>query len=174
MRRTLMASAVALALGFSGYAMANPCSDNEKSCDQKSTTGANSLTSSATSGQTTTTGSNANEVASYATVTQDSFNSSKVVALSKLEGSVTYVGVSGIGNVAKNWGSAAGGSGGKAGNGHGGAGYGGSGGNSGNSGSGGDGGTAKNGSASAGSITNGSATAGTGYGGEGGRGGSAS
>ena len=40
MRKTLMATAAALALGISGYAVANPCSDGYKSCDQKSTSGA--------------------------------------------------------------------------------------------------------------------------------------
>lgn len=78
MRRTLLASAAALALGFSGYAMANPCSDSSKSCDQSSTTGANTLTSSASSSQTSTTGSNANELAAGATAYQDSFNSTKL------------------------------------------------------------------------------------------------
>ena len=109
MRKTLMASAAVLALGFSGYAMANPCSDNSKSCDQSSTTGANTLSSSAASTQTSTSGSNANEIAANASVWQNSNNSTKVVALSKLDGVVTGVSVYGIGNQAGNWGSAAGG-----------------------------------------------------------------
>ena len=33
MRKTLMASAAVLALGCSGYALANPCSDTGSSCN---------------------------------------------------------------------------------------------------------------------------------------------
>jgi hypothetical protein len=116
MRKTLMASAAVLALGFSGYALANPCSDNKDSCSQTAAGGSNTSSASATANQTSTTsGSNANEVASGASVYQDSFNSSKAVALGELNGSVTGLGVSGIGNVALNTGSAAGGAGGRGG-----------------------------------------------------------
>ena len=72
MRKTLLATAAALALGCSGYAMANPCSGNDASCNQKSYGGDNTLTSSAQSTQSSTSGSNANEIASGAQLWQDS------------------------------------------------------------------------------------------------------
>src|SRR5271154_4930276 len=108
MKRTLIATAAALALGFSGLAMANPCSDNSDSCNQSASSGSNGLTASATSDQTAGTGDNANEIASYASVSQDSFNKSSAVALTKLNGSVSGVGVTNIGNLAWNTGSAKG------------------------------------------------------------------
>ncbi|NKE40104.1 hypothetical protein FVP45_06910, partial [Mycobacterium tuberculosis] len=119
-RKTLLASAALLALGCSGYAMANPCSSNASStCSQKADDGSNTLSNSVSSSQTSTTGSNANEVSPGASVYQDSYNSTKIVAISKLDGYVSNVQVWGIGNNATNSGSAAGGSGGKGGNGYG-------------------------------------------------------
>ncbi|MCV9992624.1 hypothetical protein OIV58_31765, partial [Burkholderia pseudomallei] len=74
MRKTLLASAAILALGCSGYAMANPCSsDTGATCSQRSDDGSNSLTNTVGSTQTSTTGSNANEVSPGASVNQDSF-----------------------------------------------------------------------------------------------------
>src|SRR6201996_3751480 len=171
MRTTLLATAAALALGFSGYAMANPCSGNDSSCDQTAAGGSNTLTSSAASTQTSTSGSNANEIASGAKLWQDSYNNTKVVALSRLDGTVSHVGVSNIGNVATNYGSAAGGRGGKGAAGLGGIGVGGNGGAGGAGGAGGNGGGATNGSASAGDANNAGAWAGDGDGGRGARGG---
>src|ERR1700753_1923656 len=111
MRKTLMASAAVLALTASGYALANPCSDGKDSCNQTAAGGSNtsgaSATSSQTSGsrshpnaigargastsagwatasQTSGSGANSNEIASGAKVYQDSFNTSKAVALGKL------------------------------------------------------------------------------------------
>ncbi|WP_143286610.1 hypothetical protein, partial [Burkholderia ubonensis] len=172
MRKTLLASAALLALGCSGYAMANPCSsDTSSTCSQRADDGSNTLTNTVGSTQTSSTGSNANEVSPGASVYQDSYNTTKVVALSKLDGYVSNVQVSGIGNQAANSGSAAGGSGGRGGYGYGFGGKGGTGGNGGAGGAGGSGGSAQNGSATAGNASNGSATAGTGNGGGGGNGG---
>ena len=112
MRKTLLASAAVIALGCSGYAMANPCSDSDSSCNQKSYSGSNTSTNSATSAQTSTTGNNANEITTGARVAQDSFNSTKIVAVSRLSGSVSGVSVYGIGNHAYNDGNANGGRGG--------------------------------------------------------------
>ncbi|MBN3759192.1 hypothetical protein G3N95_40250, partial [Paraburkholderia sp. Tr-20389] len=139
MRKTLLASAAIVALGFSGYAMANPCSSGDWSCNQKASGGNNSLSNTASSSQTSGTGDNANEVTGYGSVTQDSWNSTKAVAVSKLDGSVSHVRVTGIGNVATNYGSVNGGKGGdgakgiggKGGSAGAGGGYGGDGGNGG-------------------------------------------
>ena len=81
MRKTLMATAAALALGFSGYAMANPCS-GDKAC-QNEGNGNDSVSATATSTQTTGTGSNANEVSGK--VAQDSWNSTKVIAATETQ-----------------------------------------------------------------------------------------
>ncbi|MBN3765664.1 hypothetical protein G3O01_32965, partial [Burkholderia sp. Ac-20365] len=160
MRKTLLASAAVIALGCSGYAMANPCSDGDSSCNQKAYNGSNTATNDATSMQTSTTGNNANEITSGAKVAQDSFNTTKIVAASRLSGSVSGVAVWGIGNTAYNEGNANGGRGGNGAKGIGGkggsalavGGYGGDGGNGGKAiagdggnsrASGGDGGNAK-------------------------------
>jgi hypothetical protein len=110
MRRTLLAAAAALALGISGFAMANPCSDNSGSCDQQNKEGNNSLANTVATGQSGT--YNANEVNDEAKVFQNSFNKTTVVAATKLDGAVSNVSVYGIGNTAYNIGDASGGSGG--------------------------------------------------------------
>jgi hypothetical protein len=110
MRKTLLAGAAALALGVSGFAMANPCSDNSGSCDQKNKEGDNYLANTVTTGQSGT--YNANEVNDQAKVFQNSFNKTAVVAATKLDGTVSNVSVYGIGNNAYNLAAADGGSGG--------------------------------------------------------------
>jgi hypothetical protein len=110
MRRTLLATAAALALGISGFAMANPCSDNSGSCSQQNKEGNNSLANTVSTEQSGT--YNASEVSDEAKVFQNSFNKTAVVAATKLDGSVSNVGVSGIGNNAYNLAAASGGSGG--------------------------------------------------------------
>ncbi len=112
MRKTLLASAAIVALGFSGYAMANPCANGDYSCNQKSGSGDNSLSNTASSTQGSTTGNNVNEVTGHSKVSQDSWNNTKTVAVSKLDGTVSHVRVTGIGNVATNYGNVNGGKGG--------------------------------------------------------------
>jgi hypothetical protein len=120
MRKTLLATAAALALGISGLAMANPCSDNSWSCDQKNKEGNNYLSNKVATQQDGT--YNANEVNDQAKVFQNSFNKTAVVAATKLDGEVSHVHVSDLGNTAYNEGNANGGAGGDGGKGIGGKG----------------------------------------------------
>jgi hypothetical protein len=115
MRKPLLAATAALALGISGFAMANPCSDNSGSCDQQNKEGNNYLANTVATGQSGT--YNANEVNDEAKVFQNSFNKTTVVAATKLDGAVSNVSVYGIGNTAYNTGDASGGSGGNGGKG---------------------------------------------------------
>jgi hypothetical protein len=120
MRKTLLATTAALALGLSSLAMANPCSDGSWSCDQKNKEGDNTLGITMSTSQSGT--YNASEVTDEAKVFQNSFNKTAVVAATKLDGEVSHVRVNDIGNTATNRGDASGGNGGDGGRGYGGKG----------------------------------------------------
>lgn len=117
MSKTLMASAICLTLGFSGYAMANPCAEGDSSCNQSNSGGgSNSLSAIAQSTQSGS-GPAANE---GSTVYSNAFNTSKAIAKTNLEGYVSGITIHNIGNSVYNEGDANGGNGGKGGKGIGG------------------------------------------------------
>jgi hypothetical protein len=138
MKKTVLASTIALAFGLGGAAMAQPHHHQHSSgteVSQRANDGAtanddamasndsmndNSRNQNNSDGDAkaydtgsvaANNGATASAVLRNSFNTSDSFNSNKVIAMSKLEGSVSHNRVSGIGNVASNHGTADGGTG---------------------------------------------------------------
>lgn len=98
MKKTLLASAIILAFGFAGQAMAGE--DHGRNHNNNSDPG------TATVGRDGTAADNGAWAQTNTNTAVDSFNPTKVMAMSVLNGSVSGVGVSGIGNSAQNEGMA--------------------------------------------------------------------
>lgn len=137
MKKTVLASTIALAFGMCGAVLAQPHhhqhsgaevnqrahdaavandesmaandSMNDNSRNQNNSDG--DAKSYATGGAAANNGATASSALTNAFNTQDSFNSNKVIAMSKLEGSVSHNHIANIGNTASNQGTADGGTG---------------------------------------------------------------
>ncbi|KFX26376.1 signal peptide protein, partial [Ralstonia solanacearum] len=149
MKKTLLATAIAMGLGVSGAAWAD-IGNTASGAGDKTQTNTSTITNTTTTTDTNTSsrtstrstdnsnqnndqsqGSNrdnsgwahaegygtaaANNGGTAVSTFSNSFNSSKAIAISRLDGTVSNLSISGIGNVATNTGTANGGSGGRGG-----------------------------------------------------------
>ena len=119
MRKTLIATAILLGIGLTLPAMA----DDDNSTNSHNNSSTHTRTNSSQGNDRNNVGdanasavgaASANNGGTATSAVTNSFNNSKAVAVSRLDGTVTDIQVSGIGNVAQNWGNANGARGGKA------------------------------------------------------------